>query len=66
MIHHGGGRSNDEEDALYKFKKQFGKNTQLDFYIGKKVWNREVYDRLCEKVNADRSSSFFPLYRSVR
>ena len=65
MIHHGGGRSNSEEDALYKFKKQFGKNTQLDFYIGRKIWNQEVYDLLCEKVNADRSSSFFPLYRSV-
>ena len=66
MIHHGGGRSNDEEDALYKFKKQFGKNTQLDFYVGRKIWNQEAYDLLCEKVNADRSSSFFPLYRSVR
>src|SRR5699024_11094695 len=25
IIHHGGGRTNDPDDSLYKFKKQFGK-----------------------------------------
>lgn len=65
MIHHGGGRSAAEDDALYKFKEQFGKKTKLGFYIGKKIWNQKVYDDLCEKANADKNSSFFPLYRAV-
>lgn len=64
MIHHGGGRSNSEDDALYKFKKQFGKNTQFDFYIGKKIWNKEIYDRLCQHNNISSDVSFFPAYRS--
>ena len=65
MIHHGGGRSNAEEDALYTFKKQFGQNTQFSFYIGKKIWNEEIYERLCEEKQVDRTSSYFPLYRSA-
>ena len=64
MIHHGGGRSAAEDDALYKFKEQFGKKTKLDFYIGKKIWDQKAYDDLCEKVNVDKNSSFFPLYRA--
>lgn len=65
MIHHGGGRSSSEEDNLYKFKKQFAKNTKFDFYLGKKVWNKEIYDRLCEKVNVSKDEEFFPAYRKV-
>src|SRR5699024_7529943 len=42
IIHHGGGTSNDPEDSLYKFKKQFGKNTDFEFSIGKKIWNHEI------------------------
>lgn len=63
-IHNGGGRSNSEDDPLYKFKKQFGKNTQFDFYIGKKIWNKEMYGRLCQDNNISPDVSFFPAYRS--
>lgn len=63
IIHHGGGRSNSEEDSLYKFKKGFAKNTEFDFYIGKKVWNQEIYDKLCEIRKVDKSEEFFPAYR---
>lgn len=64
-IHHGGGRSNDPTDSLYKFKKQFGKNTDFYFYIGKKIWNNDVYEKLCDKLNVNSDTEFFPAYRSV-
>ena len=62
LIHHGGGRSNSEEDSLFKFKKQFGKNTEYPFYIGKKIWNKPVYDELCRITNTGETG-FFPAYR---
>ncbi len=63
LIHHGGGRSSSEEDNLYKFKKQFAKNTKFEFYIGKKVWNKAIYNKLCQSQNIDQSIEFFPAYR---
>jgi lipid II:glycine glycyltransferase (peptidoglycan interpeptide bridge formation enzyme) len=63
MIHHGGGVSNEEQDSLYLFKKQFGKNTDFLFYTGKKVWNQPVYDALCKLTNAQPNCEFFPAYR---
>ena len=55
-IHHGGGRSSDPNDALFQYKKKFGKNTEFDFYIGKKIWNKDVYDMLVEMCIRDRNS----------
>lgn len=63
MIYHGGGTSSLEENSLYRFKKQFAKNTKFDFYVGKKIWNEGVYDRLCEEFGVDRGREFFPAYR---
>lgn len=62
LIHHGGGRSNSQEDALYLFKKNFAKIYDVDFYIGKKIWNKEIYDKLCEMKNV-KDDGFFPAYR---
>lgn len=63
LIHHGGGRTNDIEDSLYKFKKQFGRNTDFEFHIGKKVWNHAIYKQLCDMNNVDENVEFFPAYR---
>ncbi|KKB40912.1 GNAT family N-acetyltransferase [Bacillus thermotolerans] len=63
IIHHGGGRSNSEEDGLYKFKKGFAKNTEFDFYVGKKIWNVDVYKEICRKAKVDEEKEFFPAYR---
>ena len=66
-IHHGGGRTSDPEDALFKYKKKFGKNTEFDFYIGKKIWNLDIYDRLVELRQLEKDvtqSDYFPLYRA--
>lgn len=65
FIHHGGGRTADETDSLFTYKKKFGKNTQFDFYLGKKIWNPEIYNLLCEKSNIKNTVSFFPAYRNT-
>lgn len=66
VIHYGGGSSRSEENGLYKFKREFGKNTVFDFYIAKKVWNMDVYKSICEAVGADINTDFFPAYREER
>lgn len=63
MIHHGGGRTNNPEDSLFKFKKQFAKNTEFEFYVGKKIWDEKIYDKLCEKADIDKETDYFPAYR---
>lgn len=65
-IHYGGGTSKNEENPLYLFKKKFGKNTEFDFYLGKKVWNTEWYMKLCEMNGSDKNTDFFPAYRGKR
>ena len=64
-IHHGGGRSNSPEDTLYLFKKSFSKLYDVDFYIGKKIWDKDVYAELCKMKNIDEDDGFFPAYRKV-
>lgn len=66
VIHYGGGTSSSEENGLYKFKREFGKNTVFDFYIAKKVWNEDVYRQMCKTVGASMDSEFFPAYREKR
>ena len=43
----GGGRTNQEDDSLLKFKKKFSK-IQSDFYIAGIVHNQAIYDKYCE------------------
>lgn len=62
-IHHGGGKSNAPDDSLFKFKKQFAQNTEYDFCVGRKIWDKEKYDELCLITGADTESDFFPAYR---
>lgn len=63
LIHHGGGRTNSDEDTLYQFKKGFSKNTCFEFSIGKKVWNKAIYASLCKNARVDEDVNFFPAYR---
>lgn len=65
IIHHGGGRSGREDDTLYTFKKQFAKNTKYDFYLGKKIWDKEVYEQLCKMKNISLDEEYFPAYRKM-
>ena len=67
-IHHGGGRTSAEDDSLYTYKKKYRKNTEFDFYVGKKIWDREKYDELVAKregeLNHKIDSDYFPKYRA--
>ena len=66
VIHYGGGTSRAEDNGLYQFKRNFGRTTSFDYYIAKKVWNDEMYRRICDAVGADIHSDFFPAYRVGR
>ncbi len=35
-------------DSIYKYKKSFSKNGDVNFYIGKNIYNKEVYDYICQ------------------
>lgn len=63
LIHHGGGRTNEPDDKLYLYKKKYGRVQELEFHVGKKVWNQEVYDLLCHDTGVADEHSFFPAYR---
>lgn len=62
-IHHGGGRTGDPDDKLYQFKKKFGKTAELDYFIGHGIWNREVYQFLCEKNGLENDRDVPQAYR---
>lgn len=67
-FHLGGGYGGDDS-PLFKFKKAFNKDGILDFYIGKKIYNKKIYDLLVQTLEEKKSelkgenSTFFPLYR---
>lgn len=65
-VHHGGGRSNAEDDKLFEFKRQFGKNTLFKYSVAKKIWNKDIYEKLTKKHldnNSVMQNDFFPAYR---
>ncbi len=62
IIHYGGGTSNDSENSLFQFKCKFTKETLFDFYVGRKIWNNSIYDRLVE-ITSKKNTEFFPAYR---
>ncbi|MBE6083735.1 MAG: GNAT family N-acetyltransferase [Tissierellaceae bacterium] len=64
-IFHLGGGYESGSDSLYRFKKSFSKLEDNDFYIGKKIHNFKLYNRLTDIVNKNKQekSSFFPEYR---
>lgn len=64
LIHEGGGRTKNPDDSLYVFKKQFGKNTDFKFFVSHKIWNEEIYERLCELAGVIGDTNVFPAYRT--
>lgn len=65
-LHLGGGLSGNPEDALYRFKHQFGRTPQnlCDFYVGKRIYNAQVYQKLCEFAGISPDNPYFPAYRA--
>lgn len=64
---HLGGGLGSKEDSLFKFKKSFNRNPDTLFSIGKKVFDKEMYDELVAlregEIEFRNDSSFFPAYR---
>lgn len=59
-----GGGVGSGEDSLFKFKKAFYRGDDLKhFYIGKKIYNENVYQELVSKRKDIENNKFFPMYR---
>lgn len=57
-------------DGIFNYKQSFEPENCTPFYIGKKIYNKELYDNLVNTrimLNSefDISSSYFPLYRAI-
>lgn len=59
-----GGGVGSAEDSLFKFKRSFYRGDLFRFHIGKKIFNKQVYDELVDLRSEVRESSFFPCYRA--
>ena len=66
-FHLGGGVGGDPEDSLFKFKKSFNRNSESKFYIGKKIFDKKVYDMIVESIPSKKKlrDNFFPVYRGT-
>lgn len=58
---HLGGASVSED--LRKFKLSFTKNEGLDYYVGSKIRQEEIYDELVKLTN-NENNTYFPKYRN--
>lgn len=65
LIHEGGGKGKSLDDPLYLLKKQFGKNTDFNYYVSRKIWDPQIYKMLCDAQGVEESSLIFPAYRNV-
>lgn len=56
-----------EDDGIFRYKKSFAPGGVVDFYIGTKILNKEIYDRLVdirkEQADFDADTRYFPRYR---
>lgn len=60
---HLGGGLGSRMDHLYSFKKQFNRQEDCRFCIGRLTVNEAVYQRLRELNNGAKETGFFPAYR---
>ena len=56
------------DDGIYKYKRCFTPDEDVPFWIGRSIFNQEVYDKMVAVRKAEDSSfngesSYFPLYR---
>lgn len=58
-----GGGVGSGEDSLFKFKRSFYKGDLNRFFIGKKIYNQDMYDELLSKREDIINDNYFPQYR---
>lgn len=56
-LHFGGGTTGEEDDSLLKFKKDFSK-TLGEFWIGKRVYNQEIYSSVVKQWEQEHPESY--------
>ena len=56
-LHFGGGRTNDQNDSLLKFKKSFS-NIETEFFIGEKIYNNTLYQELTVATDTNMFYSY--------
>lgn len=66
LLHLGGGYQ--ENDGLFKFKSSFTNNNSFEYFIGKRVYNQEIYNKIIEDVKSRYkvNEQYFPIYRGKR
>lgn len=57
----GGGHG--KEDGVYEYKRSFAPHGVVDFKIGTRIFDFEVYKELCEKYGKNVKDEFVPAYR---
>lgn len=62
IMHLGGGLTDDHDDNLFKFKKSFSKS-KYDFYIGKRIHNKKIYNYLINEWEEKNDKSSKNLLR---
>lgn len=64
-----GGGLGAREDNLFRFKRKFNKYYDRMFYVGQKVFDKQIYEELVSLRNFDeeaaQDTSFFPKYRKL-
>ena len=60
---HLGGGVGSADDGLFKFKRAFYRGELYRYQIGKKIFNRKIYQQLVLLRKAADKDSFFPEYR---
>ena len=58
-----GGGVGSSEDSLFKFKKSFFKGELNHYWIGKRIYNQEIYEKLVSLRDDIENAGFFPKYR---
>ncbi|MCL2349537.1 MAG: GNAT family N-acetyltransferase, partial [Planctomycetaceae bacterium] len=68
FLHLGGGFTTSEDDPLLRFKKTFAKNGLHDFWVGRRIYNHDIYHELVELAQKNKDeplkTDYFPLYRA--
>ncbi|QHJ70560.1 hypothetical protein [Planococcus halotolerans] len=63
LIHLAGNWINKSEKENATFKNNFRVFTDYQYCIGRKIWNEEIYEELCDRAKVERYIDYFPAYR---
>lgn len=61
-LHLGGGRGA-KDDSLYQFKKKFNNEPPHLFFVGNKVYDKVIYEKLTAARKMNQAPEYFPAYR---